>query len=77
MALKIDRRIIAKTDCARDFACLSGKEEGLCEAHHTLGYNMVVMLGPTPLNCQYSGNYGGLYGCKCPVRVAIFNIYGR
>ena len=77
MALKIDQEIIDRTDCPKDFPCLSGKEEDLFEVGDTLGYNMLVMDGPTPINCKYSANYGGLHACKCPVRVAIYRKYGK
>ena len=77
MALKIDRELIDSTDCEKDFACLSGKKADLFEVTSSLGYNMVVVDGPTPSNCRYSVNYGGLHACKCPVRVAIFNTYGK
>jgi hypothetical protein len=77
MALKIDQELIDTADCEKDFACLSGEKEDLPEVTRSLGYNMVVVDGPTPSNCQYSVNYGGLHACKCPVRVAIFNTYGK
>lgn len=76
MALKIDQEIIDSTDCPKDFPCLSGKEDDLFEVEETLGYNMLVVDGPTPINCKYSANYGGLHGCKCPVRVEIYRKYG-
>ena len=77
MTLNVDQKLIDSTDCERNFACLSDNEEDLFEVTKTLGHNMVVVDGPTPLNCQHSVNYGGLHACKCPVRVAIFTIYGK
>jgi hypothetical protein len=77
MALKIDQELIDSTECDKAFACLSGKEGNLFEVTDTLGHNMVVIDGPTPINCLHSINYGGLHGCKCPVRVAIYKNYGK
>ena len=77
MSLKIDQELLDSTDCEKDFACLSGKKENLLEVTKTLGHNMVVVDGPTPLNCQHSANYGGLHACKCPVRIAIFKDHGK
>ena len=77
MTLKISQEIIDRTDCEKDFACLSGKKEHLFEVKEPLGYSMVIIDGPTPINCKHSFNYGGLHGCKCPVRCAIYNSYKK
>lgn len=77
MALEIDSGIMASTECDKGFSCLSGREEHLFEVIRPLGHNVVVIDGPTPINCLHSVNYGGLHGCKCPVRVAIFRKYAK
>ena len=77
MTLEIDQELIDTTECTKNFACLSGEKEDLLEVTETLGYNMVVFTGPTPINCQHSSNYGGLHACKCPIRVEIYKKHGK
>ncbi len=77
MKFEIDQEIIDRAKCEKGYVCLSGKAGDLAEMKDHLGHNMLIIEGDQPKDCPHNHNYGSLHVCKCPVRVEIYNKYGR
>ena len=77
MKFEIDQAIIDRTECEKGYMCLSGNDEDIFDMKDHLGHNMLVLEHDRPKNCPHNHNYGSLHVCKCPVRVEIYNKYGR
>ncbi len=78
MDIKISKEIIKQTtQCKRDFACLSGKPEDLCEVDYRPGKWLLCMKSRKNPICDYCGDYGnsGAF-CLCPTRKELYRRYG-
>lgn len=72
----IDPKIIAQTECDKDFACLTDTPL-YCSVLTTLGHALVKLECQQQLNCRHNRAYGALQACNCPVRHEIFTKYGK
>ena len=63
------------TKCRKDFSCLSGEKECLCELKYC-SYDQSYYINPnTEKFCNYMICYGSTILCSCPVRREIFDRY--
>jgi len=74
--ITVDPKIIAATECDKDFACLSDSQV-YCSVLTTLGHVMVQLECRQRLDCRHNKSYSGLQTCNCPVRHEIFTKYGK
>ena len=74
--ISIDPEIIEKTECDKDFICLTSDQSIYCSVANTLGDSMVQLECCDLVDCRHNKLYGSLHLCKCPVRNEIFKKYG-
>ena len=67
--------ILATTKCKKDFSCLGGKQECMCEVAGANGHKTVAIKAKSVLSCKYLLHLNASSYCLCPVRNAIYNNY--
>ncbi len=76
MEFKVRADILNETiKCKKDFSCLSGKKDCLCEVEDSFD-NKILFIKPMNHNmCDYKMSFGYSYICNCPTRKEIYNLY--
>ena len=75
-ALKIDEGVLKKTiKCKKDFSCLSGDKNRLCDVMDSIVSDMVRIALQSDKICSYRLSYGYSYYCLCPTRCEIYKRY--
>ncbi len=65
------------TRCKRNFACLSGKPEDLCEVDYRQGKFLLWMKTRKHPFCDYCIEYASSsVSCVCPTRLELYKRYG-
>ncbi len=77
MEISIDEKILAETsNCQKNFSCLTGKTNDLCEIVITQFSNSVHFIRcKQDLNCNYRMDFESEKCCLCPTRKEIYNKY--
>jgi hypothetical protein len=65
------KELIGDLVCPKDFKCCTEGLENLCKARDVGLETVVECLEEDPYVCPFSMSLGGMYYCKCPVRVYI------
>jgi hypothetical protein len=64
------QEIIGIFTCPKDFECYKSGFEKLCKAQD-VGLPLLECLEEHPVECRFSVRDGGVFYCKCPLRVYI------
>jgi hypothetical protein len=65
------KEIMAGLACPKDFKCYRHGFENLCKAQDVGLETFLECLEEHPYDCPLSVSFGGLYYCRCPLRVYI------
>jgi hypothetical protein len=75
-AVKINEEIIKNTSkCKKDFSCLSGLRNNLCQVELNVGDKIHFVKCMSNEPCDYRISFGYSFVCLCPVRKELFNRY--
>jgi hypothetical protein len=73
---KIAETTLKRTlSCKKDFCCLTGSREYLCEVVSSVGSSMVQIKAVSQRSCKYYVPFGSASYCVCPTRNELFNRY--
>ena len=76
MNIEISEDIIEKTrGCKKNFSCLDGSSECLCEVKGASGYDILFVNPESNGDCTYCTPFGKSFLCHCPTRNEIYNRY--
>ncbi len=76
MKLEIQEEVLnGTTRCRKEFACLSGTGECLCDLKYCLGGKSYFIRADKDMPCNYKVNFGNYILCSCPTRKEIYNQY--
>jgi hypothetical protein len=77
MKLAISEDVLGKTTrCSRNFACLSGDKECLCELESQINNQVFFIRNNQQCGiCDYKMSFGFSYICNCPTRKEVYNRY--
>lgn len=76
MKFEIEGNVINRTDkCRKNFSCLNGKADCLCEVLHMIGNSLIFIKPPEGKVCDYMTPFGGSHYCNCPTRMEIHRLY--
>jgi hypothetical protein len=64
------------TRCWKQFACLSGAVEALCEVKYVVIDELYCLKRTTRRGCNYQMVFGDCLICTCPARQEISRRYG-
>jgi len=67
--------VMATTKCKKDFTCLAGKKDCLCEIEGSNGSRTVSVKANGNNGCNYKLHLNASVYCLCPTRNAIYNCY--
>jgi hypothetical protein len=74
--IEISEDIIEKTrGCKKNFSCLNGSSECLCEVEGSSGYDILYINPDSNRDCIYCTRLGTSSLCSCPARNEIYNRY--
>jgi hypothetical protein len=74
--IEISADVIERTTgCQRQFSCLSGAVESLCEVKYIVVGELYCLKRTTRRGCRYERLFGDTFLCTCPVRQAIYKRY--
>jgi hypothetical protein len=65
------QEIMGDATCPKDFKCYKSGFENLCKAQEVGLETFLECLEEHPMECTFSVRFGGLYYCRCPLRVYI------
>jgi len=66
---------MATTRCKKDFSCLNGSKDCLCEIDASNGSHTVSIKTKGSTCCNYLLRLGSRTYCLCPTRNEIYNCY--
>jgi len=76
-AFEIDQEIIDKTTCEYEFACLKNNNtDFICKVDRCLD-GICFLSSPKEQQCNNKIYYGDTVICNCPVRIEIYDKYGK
>lgn len=76
MKLKISKDILKDTTkCRRDFICLLGERECLCEVEDCINYTLCFIRAGDCGFCDYKIFFEDVFICSCPTRNEIYRSY--
>ena len=76
MDIKIDEDTLKKTtECEKNFSCLSGENECLCEAVVSSGNRFLFIDPKSNISCNHCMPFGNYFLCDCPTRNEIYRLY--
>ena len=64
-------KIIGKMQCPKDFRCCKSNFKDICKGEDIGLDSFLRCLEKKPKNCPFSIYFGGVYFCKCPLRLYI------
>ena len=67
--------VMATTKCKKNFACLNGNKDCLCEVERSNGSHTVSVKLNGNNGCNYMFHLNSSAYCLCPTRNAIYNCY--
>ena len=65
------QEIVGSFTCPKDFKCYKSGFEKLCKAQEVGLETHIECLEETSFECKFSVVFGGLYYCRCPLRIYI------
>jgi hypothetical protein len=65
------KKIAGDLECAKQFKCYKQGLKNLCKAKDVGLETHLECLEEEPFECPLSVHFGGLYYCRCPLRVYI------
>jgi hypothetical protein len=63
--------------CPKDFICYKSGFKILCKADDMGLESFIACLGSDSSGCKFSISYGGLFFCRCPIRVYVAKIFKK
>lgn len=73
----LSEKTIAKTGKCPEKRCLNDPQYELCRVEQHVNGEVVFIRPCQQCRCDYKVNFGSGYICTCPIRIEIFNRYGR
>ena len=73
--IEIDQKIIDKTECDFDFACLKNNLP-FCKVERCID-KVCFLSSVSDSNCNNKIYFGDSIICNCPVRIEIYDKYGK
>ena len=78
MKIKVSEyTLLATTKCKKDFCCLRGDQEFLCEIAGSNGHHTVAIKSQPTTSCNYLMHLGSSTYCLCPIRNEIYHSYKK
>jgi hypothetical protein len=75
--IAVSANVIERTTrCQRQFSCLSGAVESLCEVEYVVVGELYCLKRTSWRGCSYERRFGDTFLCICPVRQEIYDRYG-
>jgi hypothetical protein len=71
-SLNVEPAIVAKTQCDRNYACLS--ENAVCNVELFVDRELQLLRCKDERSCAFKKKYQGRFICTCPVNRASFNL---
>jgi hypothetical protein len=65
------KEVMGDATCPKDFKCYKSGFENLCKAQEVGLETFLECLEEHAMECTFSVRFGGLYYCRCPLRVYI------
>ncbi len=65
------KKVVGGLSCSKDFKCYKQGFETLCKAKDVGLELYLECLEERPYDCPLSVSFGGLYYCRCPLRIYI------
>jgi hypothetical protein len=69
----MDKKIIEKTKCEKQFACLTNKNHVCCKVTECIGKSVCFIENDAKINCHYKMRFGDSVICRCPVLIELHN----
>ena len=74
METRIEDYILQATNkCKKNFSCLNGQKDCICQIVHYNGHHTVQIEGKPVSACNYILSIGPKMYCLCPVRNELYN----
>jgi hypothetical protein len=74
---RVSEEAIAETKkCMKDFSCLTGLREGLCQVDYCVSGKVHFIKCLNEKHCPYTTTFGDGLICHCPTRKEIYNKHG-
>ena len=75
MKYRVSDDILSSTKCTRNFSCLHGETDCLCEFNDAIDNKLLFVKPKKNIMCKYMLSFGYSYLCSCPTRKEIYHLY--